>query len=838
MAQVWRFRRACAPAGLLLAASFLFLPASASSRPDDLPLLTGTIEPPSATPPDTPGLPTTASPPTETVSVEESPPPTTEADTPTPTATAAAEASPTEAASQLPGEETTVSATAESPTPTVEASSPLGATMPTEEPTPFPSPTDTPSPTSTPTETLAPEPHLALALSAPASFAPGSVLINEVAWSGTEAFAVDEWIELWNPGSDPIDLAGWVLTDSGDIRVELSGEIAAYGFYLLERTDDTTVSDIGADRIYTGSLRNEGEALELIDPSGALIDTANAGGGAWPAGSTEPRRSMERHGLLDVPGSWGTFAGVGANGLDAEGSPIGGTPRQANAPLVAPIPTATATPTDVFDAAPFPAGAVLINEVAWSGTLASSSDEWIELFNPGDQPIDLTGWTLTDDGDIEVALRGSLDAGGYYLLERTADSTISDISADLIYTGSLSNDGERLRLVDPTGAEIHVVNEPAGAWAAGDASKRSSMERGGGAWHTFTGFYGRGRDADGRAVGGTPRGPNSVLFPTPMPTWIPGEVVVNEVLIRPRYDWEGAGGVTTADEFIELYNRGPGAVRLAGWTLDDHVVGGSKPYELPSMTLEAGSFAVFFRSRTRIALNDDGASIRLSAPDGRLVDKVRYLRVRAANLSYGRLPDGDQTLVYGLWPTPGEPNRLYDPPGPFPPGTMLIHEVAWGGTLASSSDEWIELFNPGGAPVNLFGWVLTDGGDIEVHLSGVLPPGGFYLMERSSDSTIADRRADRVYSGALSNDGERLRLVDPSGAEVDIVEGADGWPAGEAASRSSMERAGPGWATFAGLGIGRDASGLPIRGTPGAANAAPGVPGSCVPETSGPPTCP
>jgi len=39
------------------------------------------------------------------------------------------------------------------------------------------------------------------------------------------------------------------------------GFITAHGFYLLERTDDTTVSDIGADQIYTGGLNNNGETL-------------------------------------------------------------------------------------------------------------------------------------------------------------------------------------------------------------------------------------------------------------------------------------------------------------------------------------------------------------------------------------------------------------------------------------------------------------------------------------------------------------------------------------------------------------------------------------------------
>jgi hypothetical protein len=285
------------------------------------------------------------------------------------------------------------------------------------------------------------------------------VLINEVAWAGTQASSNDEWIELWNPGPDPIDLTGWTLTDGGDLTVTFSGEIPAHSLYLLERTDDSTISDIPADRVYTGSLNNGGETLKVLDPSGSSIDTANASGGGWPARDAASHSSMERHGLADFPANWSTFPGVGGNGVDASGNPIAGTPRQPNAPLAPP----SATPTAGAAGTPYPAVAVIINEVAWAGTLASSSDEWIELLNPGVAPIDLAGWTLTDDGDIDVGLEGVLDPGAFYLLERSSDDTIADIAASRIYSGALSNSGERLRLIDPAGSEIDVVNSDGGA---------------------------------------------------------------------------------------------------------------------------------------------------------------------------------------------------------------------------------------------------------------------------------------------------------------------------------------------------------------------------------------
>jgi len=159
------------------------------------------------------------------------------------------------------------------------------------------------------------------------------------------------------------------------------------------------------------------------------------------------------------------------------------------------------------------------------------------------------------------------------------------------------------------------------------------MERRGGEdrrgnWGTFTGWGGNGQDAQGKQIQGTPRQPNSVLFPTPMPTWVPGKIVINEVLIRPHYDWEGTGGIDPKDEFIELLNLGPFAVNLRGWWLDDIADAGSSLHELPGVTLRPGEFVAFFRSLTRIALNDGGDTVRLLSPDVRVIDQISYKRVR------------------------------------------------------------------------------------------------------------------------------------------------------------------------------------------------------------------
>jgi hypothetical protein len=122
-------------------------------------------------------------------------------------------------------------------------------------------------------------------------------------------------------------------------------------------------------------------------------------------------------------------------------------------------------------------GTVVINEVAWAGSLDSANDEWIELFNPGTLPVDLTGWKITDDQGASVySLSGTISSGGYYLIE-DSEIVVQPLVADLIANLSLSNSGDSLVMTDSTGQVIDSVNGTGGMWFAGDSVSRATMER-------------------------------------------------------------------------------------------------------------------------------------------------------------------------------------------------------------------------------------------------------------------------------------------------------------------------------------------------------------------------
>jgi len=168
------------------------------------------------------------------------------------------------------------------------------------------------------------------------------VIFNEIAWMGTENYWGDEWLELKNVSENDISLDGWQILDKDEeIKIifntggRASLKLPAGGFYLLERTNDNSVPNLPADKIYSGNLEDNNESLRLFDKNCNLIDEVLAGPD-WPAGQKEERKSMERKHDFD----WQTYSGEGEEG-------IMGTPKKENS--LAPEPKDETPPSIVFD---------------------------------------------------------------------------------------------------------------------------------------------------------------------------------------------------------------------------------------------------------------------------------------------------------------------------------------------------------------------------------------------------------------------------------------------------------------------------------------------------------
>jgi hypothetical protein len=216
------------------------------------------------------------------------------------------------------------------------------------------------------------------------------------------------------------------------------------------------------------------------------------------------------------------------------------------------------------------------------GTTGSASDEWIELKNISSFNIDLSGWELIDkDEQIKItfsSMEGSkiITPGGFVLLERTDDGSVSNITADLVYSGALSNSNEGLRLFNNQCGLIDEVLADS-SWPAGDSSERKTMERdsSGFNWHTSSAINGTPKANNSEPVvyygggggGGTANTPsqnnnqeeNSTSTASSTIFVNPGAILISEIQA-------GIDG-NTEDEFIEFYNPTDSSISLDGWEL-------------------------------------------------------------------------------------------------------------------------------------------------------------------------------------------------------------------------------------------------------------------------------
>jgi hypothetical protein len=127
---------------------------------------------------------------------------------------------------------------------------------------------------------------------------------------------------------------------------------------------------------------------------------------------------------------------------------------------------------------------------------------------------------------------------------------------------------------------------------------------------------------------------------------------------------------------------------------------------------------------------------------------------------------------------------------------VYISEVTWMGTNVSSNDEWIELYNDSPDDIDLTGWVLSAQDDTPtIPLSGILPGQGFFILERTDDDSLPGINADIIYTGALGNSGEVLRLLDDNSNLQDSITATDGWPAGDAETKETMQWNDTSWVT-------------------------------------------
>ncbi|MFA4833968.1 MAG: lamin tail domain-containing protein [Patescibacteria group bacterium] len=329
-------------------------------------------------------------------------------------------------------------------------------------------------------------------------------------------------------------------------------------------------------------------------------------------------------------------------------------------------------------------GDVVINELMWSGSSLSSSDEFIELKNTTNREINLAGWQITKLSSgaetliLSIPEDKSISPGSYFLISNyNLDNinSILNIEPSLVDTAvSLVNTKLQIRLYDgdrESGANlIDAADDGIGNPIAGDTGDiKKSMERNSvpgdgtlvGNWHTCLQAVNFDHGANDC---GTPKAPNSEnqgepqepeTSPPPSPSQGEGEEEREEVVEPQDQDVvviNKLGDVVINEfvsdpadeevEWIELYNATSKEIDLASWTVEE---GSGAKTNLAGILAGSGKEKFFIIAKPKGNLNNSGDIIILRTGNGVLIDQM----------AYGNWDDGDSA---NNAPAASDPNSL------------------------------------------------------------------------------------------------------------------------------------------------------------------------------------
>ncbi len=555
----------------------------------------------------------------------------------------------------------------------------------------------------------------------------GDVVISEFKTSGVNGQS-DEFIELYNRTSSPIDIGGWKLRRSGscstgspstvtDVGTIPSGTILGPGKHFLiggisysdliepDQTVIMSIADDGGMAIYYS------DNTTIIDKVGLCASSPFKNGTSLPSLGVDSNKSYERK-VGDIQDSCvntnDNFADFNAlispkpqNLFSVPVTLCGGpvptatftptftpTNTSTSTPTFTPTSTVTLTPTNtstntatatlIVSSTYNPR--VLINEVAWAGTSSvRSGDEWIELYNTTTADISLDGWKLVFDRGVtpqdEVVFDANdiIAAGEFFLLAHPFSDDCSGTDYLNVFTNVAENKCYNINLSNnPSGQELTL------------------------------------KDNLGRKVDYANSG---------------------------RGSWP-AGSITGTSSYSTMERKG----KIEDGTFDAwHTFGGA--------------------TSTLIAKNRDGALVR-GTPG-------------LANWISTAVPTATPGPTFPFVPTKAKPPTRTPVPTPRPVGRPFINEFLprpgfdWNQDgKADVFDEFIELKNVGNADMDLSGWSLDDEADFPGAPSSspytipslILKPGEYALFYASETNIL------------LSDGGDSVRLFDASGRILDVID--------------------------------------------------------------------
>lgn len=289
---------------------------------------------------------------------------------------------------------------------------------------------------------------------------PPDLAISELNYHPDSTRNSGDWIEVLNFGDQLIDLSGWTFTDGQAAQPFIfpNGTMLSPGQRLVIAEDPLKFNEQHPGITVAGPLAfefsNSTETLSFYNTAGTLITSITyEDSSPWPKVADGVGRTLELTAETadpNLPGSW--FAGC-----------IGGSPGTGYIPC---------------------SEQIIISEINYKSSATTDAGDWIELKNTGASPINISGWTFSDEDDAHLFVLPAgtvVPSSGYLVLYSDAAKFSSRFPNVTTITGpftfGLSSTGEALRLFDVTGRlSQSLVYDVAAPWPQGAAGNGYTLE--------------------------------------------------------------------------------------------------------------------------------------------------------------------------------------------------------------------------------------------------------------------------------------------------------------------------------------------------------------------------
>ncbi|MCL2695346.1 MAG: lamin tail domain-containing protein [Clostridiales bacterium] len=467
------------------------------------------------------------------------------------------------------------------------------------------------------------------------------VIVNEI-MTGNKGVLLDpfgrasDYVEFYNASDEPVRLDGFLLSDREDKSwyFPTGTEIGPYGYLIVWCTGDAV------DNALIANFKlSKGDVLRFADAAGYLLFVKEIPEIFSPNALCLAPAGHEWKEMPPSPGFANTPEGIAAFAASRES---GGAAQVI-----------------------LPHNGVYISEFMASNKMTlkapdGSVNDWIELYNTTDRPVDLSGCGLSNDPDKPYKFtfpEGALiEPYGFLLVYRTARS----VEGFYCFSFGISKQGGTLVLTDRGGTILDKVTF--GPQKA-DCSMIRSME---------------GRDFD-PAAAFEETGQPSPGFANNHAGWEAydkqihpnlgvHDIMLSEVLVS-GYSWYLGSNGRPQDrelgEWVELFNKGDTERDIGGYSLSDVAYGAGK-WVFPEGTSIAakGYLVVLLKgggkpdSGRYLELSFDikagGEPLSLFDNEQNLIDRVSVPKSRAG-VAYARQGDGGWALTEN--PTPNAANQ-------------------------------------------------------------------------------------------------------------------------------------------------------------------------------------